>query len=509
MPDLPTPQNAAEAALLSECWDAVLSYADLCTSGSAAATQLATEAFTHGIGELRAATAASKSTGTGRRALRLPRIPLLLASVRFVAATWEASGLGHQLDPDLRLWLHSDKAARYIGPPLHRPLALRGLRDMQEPDAVLLWLAEVESLPLPAVARRLGLDPAAAAIELAQVRALFRDRCHRNHLDTPMDAHCRSYARLLDAVTRSPTAETPDDLSRHMARCVECAEAAACLRLHGGGLPAALSSGVIGWGGLAYLERRRRAAEAGMIGGRTDAALDTGLNEGKPVRPRIGRTGILVAAVLVSGLALTVSLMPFGGSKAGGATAAQDESTDGQTVVDPGPSFPLGSASASGSNPKSGSGSKSGSSGSPTVADSTSRPAGNSDQEAQGESSSPASQQGGVTGSTKSAPPDCQVKYEIVGQWPDGFQATVTVTSTKALATWSLGWTFKDGQHVSQMWDGTFVQDDSHVTATAADYNRTVAANATFTFGFLGSWSGSNSAARDFTLNKASCATVG
>jgi hypothetical protein len=59
------------------------------------------------------------------------------------------------------------------------------------------------------------------------------------------------------------------------------------------------------------------------------------------------------------------------------------------------------------------------------------------------------------------------------------------------------------------MWDGTFVQDDSHVTATAADYNKTVAANATFTFGFLGSWSGSNSAARDFTLNKASCATVG
>lgn len=493
MPDLPTPQNAAEAALLSECWDAVLSYADLCTSGSAAATQLATEAFTHGIDELRAATAASKSTGTGRRALRLPRIPLLLASVRTVAAVWEANGLGHRLDPDLRLWLHSDKAARYIGPPLHRPLALRGLRDMQEPDAVLLWLAEVESLPLPAVARRLGLDPAAASAELVQVRALFRDRCHRNHLDTPMDADCRSYARLLDAVTRSPSAETPPDLSRHMARCVECAEAAACLRLHGGGLPAALSSGVIGWGGLAYLERRRRAAEAGLTGGRTDAAVDTGLNEGKQVRPRIGRTGILVAAVLVSALALTVSLMPFGGSKDSGTAAAQGESTDGRSVADPGPSFPSGSVS----------------SGSPAVTDSTSRPAANSDPEAQGESSSPAGKQDGANGSTKSAAPDCQVKYELVNEWPDGFQATVTVTSTKALATWRLGWTFKDGQRVGQMWDGTFTQNDSHVTATAADYNRTVAAKGTFTFGFLGSWHGSNSPARGFTLNKAMCTSVG
>ncbi|WP_405883448.1 cellulose-binding domain-containing protein [Streptomyces sp. NBC_01136] len=514
MPDLPTPQNAAEAALLSECWDAVLSYADLCTSGSAAATRLATEAFTHGIDELRAATAASKSTGTGRRALRLPRIPLVLTSVRTVAAAWETNGLGHRLDPDLRLWLHSDKAARYIGPPLHRPLALRGLRDMQEPDAALLWLAEVESLPLPAVARRLGLDPVAAATELAQVRALFRDRCHRNHLDTPMDAHCRSYARLLDAVTRSPSAETPQDLSRHMARCVECAEAAACLRLHGGGLPAALSSGVIGWGGLAYLERRRRAAEAGLIGGRTDATVDTGLAEGKPTRPRIGRTGTLVAAVVVSAVALTVSLMPFGDSKGGG-TSVQGESGDRQPVVDSGPSLRSGS---------------SGSSGSPAVADSTSRPAASSDPVAQGESSSPAgkadggngskgsskgpttgstkgSSKGPTTGPTKSPAADCQVKYEIVSEWPDGFQASVTVTSTKALATWQLGWTFKDGQRVGQMWDGTFVQDDSHVTTTAADYNKTVPAKGTVTFGFNGSWHGSNSSPQDFALNNTGCTT--
>lgn len=55
MPDLPTPKDAAEAALFSECWDAVLSYADLCTSGSTAANQLAREAFALGIREARAA----------------------------------------------------------------------------------------------------------------------------------------------------------------------------------------------------------------------------------------------------------------------------------------------------------------------------------------------------------------------------------------------------------------------------------------------------------------------
>ncbi|MCX4578301.1 cellulose-binding domain-containing protein [Streptomyces sp. NBC_01571] len=495
MPDLPTPQDAAEAALLSECWDAVLSYADLCTSGSAAATQLATEAFTHGITELRAATAASKNTGTGRRVLRLPRIPLLLTSVRAAAAAWEAAGLGHRLDPDLRLWLNSEKAARYTGPPLHRPVALRGLQDLQEPDAALLWLAEVESLPLPAVARRLGLDPSAAATELAQVRALFRDRCHRNHLDTPMDAGCRSYARLLDAVTRSPGAETPGDLSRHLARCVRCAEAAACLRLHGGGLPAAISGGVIGWGGLAYLERRRRAAEAGLTGGRTDAAVDTGLAEGRPVRPRIGRTGILVAAVAVSALALTVSLMPFGGSH-DGAAPASGASGERQPVAEPLPSVP---ADASGSPVTDITATAT------ATAASTTRPEVSSDPEAQGESSEPANKSERPADVTKNASADCEVKYEIVNEWPDGFQATVTVTSAEALSTWRLGWTFDDGQRVGQMWDGTFTQDDARVTATAADYNKSVAPNGTFAFGFLGSWSGANSAPHDFTLNNDRC----
>ncbi len=54
MPDLPTPEDAAEATLFSECWDAVLSYADLCTAGSSGDRQLASEAFSHGIREVRA-----------------------------------------------------------------------------------------------------------------------------------------------------------------------------------------------------------------------------------------------------------------------------------------------------------------------------------------------------------------------------------------------------------------------------------------------------------------------
>jgi hypothetical protein len=497
MSDLPSPKDATEEALFSECWDAVLSYADLCTAGSAAAQELATEAFALGLREVRAAEA---GLSRGRRTPHLPAIPLMLTAVRTTAASWETDGSGPRLDPDLRLWLNSGKAARYTGPPLHRPLALRGLRDLQEPDAALLWLAEVEALPLTVVARRLGLDPANVSEELDQVRALFRDRCHRNHLDTPMDPECRSYARLLDAVTRSsPAAETPEDLSRHLATCVECAEAAACMRLHGGGLPAALAGGVIGWGGLAYLERRRRAAEV-RLGARRPAAADADGGEPKDGagRARVVRGGLLAAAVALSALALTVSMMPFGGS---GSDSARGDS-DRQPVADPGispPSLdPTTHAPKSDSPSASARPSATGTATRPGHKDPDPEPQGTSSPTPGGDPSSPGSRHQ-VT---------CHVRYDLVNQWPDGFQASVTVTTTQPLATWSVAWSFRDGQQVGQMWDAAVAQSGSRVTATAADYNKSVPANGTLSFGFLASWHDKNSAPYDFTLNGHGCTTA-
>ncbi|MER7490810.1 cellulose binding domain-containing protein [Streptomyces sp. NPDC126497] len=490
MPDLPTPQDAAETALFSECWDAALSYADLCTAGSAAAADLAREAFAQGIRELREA-GSGTVRGHGRRPSRLPRIPLLLTAVRTTAAAWEAAGRGHKLDPDLRLWLHSEQAARHTGPPLDRPVALRGLRDLQPADAELLWLAEAEALPLPLVARRLGLDPATAADELAQVERLFRDRCHRNHLDSPLDAECRSYARLLDAVSRSPAADTPDDLSRHLATCHRCAEAAACLRLHGGGLPGALAGGVIGWGGLAYLERRRRAAEARLGAGRPDRTdPDGGRPEPGTDRTRLARHGPPAAALLVSLIALAVSLMPFGGTADEGAAPPD---ADRQPVAGPGSSrTPAPTASPDAPSPE------------PSAGRTPDRGDPGPDPEPQGTTTTSTTAAAPATG----GPAACRVGYDLVNEWPDGFQATVTVTTRDPLDSWRVGFAFPDGQRITRMWDASSDQDGPRVTATAADYNRTVAAGGRIAFGFLASRDGANRPPSGFTLNGRTCTTA-
>ncbi|WP_328659887.1 cellulose-binding domain-containing protein [Streptomyces sp. NBC_00334] len=499
MPDLPSPQDAAEAALHAESWDTVLSYADLCAAGSEAAVRLATEAFAHGMREVRAADA----VGTvARRASRLPRIALLLTAVRTTAAAWENAGQGHDLDAGLRLWLRSERAARHAGPPPRRPLALRGLRDMQTPDAELLWLADVEALPLPVVARRLGLDPATASDELAQVRELFRDRCRRGHLDAPSATECRGYARLLDAVTRSPAADTPDDLSHHLAACPDCAEAAACLRPDGAGPPAALADGVIGWGGRAYLERRRGAAEARLGAGRpADDARGDGTPDGSDGtrRGRLVRGSLLATAVLVSLLALTVSLMPFGTTEGDAAPPATD-TVDGRAIAVPEPAPPTTAGPAGRSTPA----------GPPPSIGVTgpaldrTPPREDPDPEPQGTATPTAPT--GEPLAPGPAPASCRVRYDLVNQWPDGFQAAVTVTTDEALDSWQLAWTFPDGQRIGQMWDASHTRSGSRITATAAAYNRTVPAHGTLTFGFVASWSGRNAPPYDFALNGRECA---
>jgi hypothetical protein len=59
------------------------------------------------------------------------------------------------------------------------------------------------------------------------------------------------------------------------------------------------------------------------------------------------------------------------------------------------------------------------------------------------------------------------------------------------------------------MWDGIFTQAGSEVTVKAADYNKKVAANGTFAFGFLASKHGGNAVPHDFTVNGVGCSTVG
>ncbi|MFD8868860.1 cellulose binding domain-containing protein [Streptomyces sp. NPDC059590] len=644
MPHQSSHDAISETALLSEYWDAVLDYANLCTISPQDGMRLATEAFRRGIRETR-------NSRTRAWGPRLPWLPLLLSSVRKTAADWQARQAGERLDPALRIWLTSDRARRYANPRREQPLALRGLWDLPEGDAELLWSVEVESHSLTTVARRLGWDNAYTDEEIRRVRARFRELCQRNHVDTLTDEECRSYSGLLDAATRSPDAAAPEDLWEHLARCMHCKEAAACLYLHGSGLPGALAGGVLGWGGLPYLERRRRVAAEHTGGSRLGTLARSvgpplwervkGMRGGRG-RFRMGRAGSAAAATAATARtpagtptgtpAGTPTSTPVGTPAPAARTAAEARhtfdafgrvaaprntgyATDGFDGYDPFDAFdPFGTTSptdpfdatgtldaadltgAAGTTSaygatgvirprgeagrrRAGGGGRrrrprkgrktraagilaaaaavsviaiiaytntdadqddglppdgnSGPGALPTVGPThLPSPGGPSDSHAPpssgtseiGHRTNPSKPTTGKPSPDDDASPDkpskkhpskdpetagttCTARYTLDNEWPDGFQAKVTLTPRKTVHNWRLSWEFESGQRVTQMWNGEFEQRGSKVTVTPAEYNETARAGEALEVGFLGSWDSGNATPTDLALNGHHCDT--
>ncbi|WP_285632516.1 cellulose-binding domain-containing protein [Lentzea sp. NBRC 102530] len=110
---------------------------------------------------------------------------------------------------------------------------------------------------------------------------------------------------------------------------------------------------------------------------------------------------------------------------------------------------------------------------------------------------------------TTAVPParTCAVSYRVTGQWPDGFQANVSVrnTGTAPVDGWTLRWSFANGQVVTEMWNARARQSGAVVSALNADYNPRIAPGGEVVIGFNGSARSGNAAPGSFTLNGQAC----
>ncbi|HKF49956.1 MAG TPA: glycoside hydrolase family 48 protein [Terracidiphilus sp.] len=105
----------------------------------------------------------------------------------------------------------------------------------------------------------------------------------------------------------------------------------------------------------------------------------------------------------------------------------------------------------------------------------------------------------------------CQVVYTISPQNSTAFGAAITIenTSTTALSSWTLTWTFANGQTVSSLWNGIASQSGANVTVTNEPYNGSIPAGGSVTgIGFNGTWSGTNSVPTNFAVNGTLCGGV-
>ena len=103
----------------------------------------------------------------------------------------------------------------------------------------------------------------------------------------------------------------------------------------------------------------------------------------------------------------------------------------------------------------------------------------------------------------------CHVTYSVSSQWPGGFTGAISIenTGSSAISSWTLTWSFANGQTVTQLWNGTETQSGANVTVSNLSYNGTIAAGATYTgLGFNGSWNNvTNAAPTSFAVNGTAC----
>ncbi|WP_442813581.1 cellulase family glycosylhydrolase [Streptomyces sp. NBC_01754] len=104
----------------------------------------------------------------------------------------------------------------------------------------------------------------------------------------------------------------------------------------------------------------------------------------------------------------------------------------------------------------------------------------------------------------------CSVGYQVIGEWPGGFQGEITLRNTgpTTIDGWTLDFAFAGGQTITNMWGGTPAQSGGVVTVTPVSYTSTIPAGDSVTVGFTGELSGPNPAPTAFTLNGGACSTI-
>lgn len=122
-------------------------------------------------------------------------------------------------------------------------------------------------------------------------------------------------------------------------------------------------------------------------------------------------------------------------------------------------------------------------------------------------STSPVATPPATSTSTPTPPGSCQVAY-TQNDWGSGATVNVTITNNSGTAIngWTLAWVFSGNQQITNLWGGSYSQTGTAVSVSNAGYNGSIGANGgTANFGFNLSYSGTNNAPTDFTLNGLSC----
>ncbi|MFF0016617.1 glycoside hydrolase family 6 protein [Streptomyces sp. NPDC005374] len=111
-----------------------------------------------------------------------------------------------------------------------------------------------------------------------------------------------------------------------------------------------------------------------------------------------------------------------------------------------------------------------------------------------------------VPGDVGLAAVPCTVDYKVQNQWDTGFTTAVTITNNSAAkSSWAVKWSYAGNQKVTNFWNSKISQSGTAVTAANESYNGTLATGGSVSFGFQGTYSGTNALPTTFTLDGVTC----
>ncbi|MEU8269544.1 cellulose binding domain-containing protein, partial [Sphaerisporangium sp. NPDC049002] len=111
-----------------------------------------------------------------------------------------------------------------------------------------------------------------------------------------------------------------------------------------------------------------------------------------------------------------------------------------------------------------------------------------------------------VSPTSASAAVACQVTYEKAWEGGNGFGGNVTIKNLgDPLTNWTLTFAFPGNQQVSQGWTADWSQSGANVTAKSLSYNGSQATGASWSIGFNGTFSGTNTNPTSFAINGVTC----
>ncbi|MFG3436611.1 glycoside hydrolase family 6 protein [Nonomuraea sp. NPDC047897] len=100
----------------------------------------------------------------------------------------------------------------------------------------------------------------------------------------------------------------------------------------------------------------------------------------------------------------------------------------------------------------------------------------------------------------------CSVTYTKAWEGGGGFGANVTIKNTgDPLTSWRLTYTWPGTQRVTNGWSADWTQSGKDVTAASLSYNGSQATGASWTIGFNGSYTGTNTNPTSFAVNGVTC----